>query len=168
MTKPTGENMKKIEDDLPREVISEKVDFTKMNLISTHICKTSDIGFHGNLFGGQLLAWLDEAGAALSAEFAETGRIVTKYMSEVNFQSPVRPGQIIRIYGCVKKVGRTSLTIAVEARRRSIYNGTQKPVCKCDMVFVRIDGDGDPVPIPPHIHYKFKKQQSLLPDNEKK
>ena len=46
-----------------------------MNLISTHICKTSDIGFHGNLFGGQLLAWLDEAGAALSAEFAETGSI---------------------------------------------------------------------------------------------
>tara|TARA_B100000579_G_C22131577_1_gene532317 strand:- start:6 stop:446 length:441 start_codon:yes stop_codon:yes gene_type:complete len=129
-----------------------------MNLISTHICKTSDVGFHGNLFGGILLCWIDEAGAALSAEFAETGRIVTKHISEVNFQSPVRPGQIIRIYGLVKKVGRSSLTLEVEARRHSIYNGTQKPVCKCEMTFVRIDGDGEAVPIPPHIHYKFKNE----------
>ena len=128
-----------------------------MSLLSTHLCKTSDVGFHGNLFGGQLLAWLDEAGAALSAEFAETGRIVTKHISEVNFQSPVRPGQLIKVYGKILKVGTTSLTIEVEARRHSIYNGTQKPVCKCQMVFVRIDGDGEAVPIPPHIHQKFAR-----------
>jgi len=138
--------------------------WTTMNLISTHICKTSDVGFHGNLFGGQLLAWIDEAGAALSAEFAETSRVVTKHISEVNFQSPVRPGQIIRLYGLIKKVGRTSLTIEVEARRHSIHNGTHKPVCRCQMVFVRIDGDGEAVPIPPHIHHKFdndgKKEES--------
>ena len=42
-------------------------DFTNMSLLSTHLCKTSDIGFHGNLFGGILLCWIDEAGAALSA-----------------------------------------------------------------------------------------------------
>ena len=133
--------------------------WSSMNLVSTHICKTSDVGFHGNLFGGQLLCWIDEAGAALSAEFAETGKIVTKYISEVNFQSPVRPGQIIRIYGAVKKVGNTSLTVEVEAGRHSIYNQSQKPVCKCQMVFVRIDGDGEAVPIPPHIHYKFKQNK---------
>ncbi len=129
-----------------------------MRLVSTHLCKTSDVGFHGNLFGGQLLAWLDEAGAAISCEFAETGKIVTKHISEVNFQSPVRPGQLIKVYGKIIKVGKTSLTIEVEARRHSIYNGTQKPVCKCQMVFVRIDGDGEAVPIPPHIHYKFNKE----------
>ena len=135
-------------------------DWKIMNLLSTHLCKTSDIGFHGNLFGGQLLAWLDEAGAAMSAEFAETGRIVTKHISEVNFQSPVRPGQLIKIYGKILKVGRTSLTIEVEARRHSIYNGTQKPVCKCEMTFVRIDGDGEAVPIPPHIHEKFNQTKN--------
>ena len=128
-----------------------------MNLISTHLCKTSDVGFHGNLFGGILLAWLDEAGAALSAEFTETGKVVTKHISEVNFQSPDRPGQLIKIYGKIMKVETTSLTIEVEARRHSIYNGTQKPVCECQMVFVRRDGDGESEPIPPHIHKKFSR-----------
>jgi len=143
-----------------------KREYLQMGLISTHLCKTSDVGFHGNLFGGQLLAWLDEAGAAISSEFAETGRIVTKHISEVNFQSPVRPGQLIKVYGKVVKVGNTSLTIEVEARRHSIYNGTQKPVCKCEMIFVRIDGDGEPVPIPPHIHYKFNKEQENAKTSE--
>jgi acyl-CoA hydrolase len=58
------------------------------------------------------------------------------------------------MYGRVVKVGNTSLTIELEARRTSIYNGTQKTVCKCNMIFVRIDGDGEPVPIPPHVHRK--------------
>ena len=39
-----------------------------MELISTHPVKKSDLGFHGNLFGGKLLAWVDAAGAAFSPE----------------------------------------------------------------------------------------------------
>ena len=38
-----------------------------MKLISSHVCMTKDVGFHGNLFGGLMLSWLDEAGATLAA-----------------------------------------------------------------------------------------------------
>ena len=133
-------------------------DYLSMQLISTHICKTRDVGNHGNLFGGVMLSWLDEAGASLAAEFAETGKIVTKHISELDFKSAVRPGQLIKMYGNIVKVGKTSLTIGIEARRHSVYNATQKLVCKCDMVFVRIDGDGEPVPIAPHIHKKVQTE----------
>ena len=129
--------------------------WTKMQLISTHICKTRDVGNHGNLFGGVMLAWLDESGASLAAEFAETGKIVTKHISALDFQRAVRPGQLIKIYGRVVSLGKSSLKIEIEGRRHSVYNGTQKTVCKCSMVFVRIDGDGEPVPIAPHIHEKI-------------
>ena len=128
-------------------------------LISTHICKTKDVGNHGNLFGGVMLAWLDEAGAVVAAEFAETGKIVTKHISELDFKSAVRPGQIIKIYGKVIQIGNTSVKIALEARRHSVYNGTQKPICDCVMTFVRIDGDGEPVPIAPHVHKKINKDK---------
>ncbi len=132
---------------------------TESQLISTHYVMAKQVGYHGNLFGGIMLSWIDEAGAAFACQIADTGRMVTKYMSEVNFERAVRPGQLIKIYGRCLSIGNTSVTIEIEARRHSIYNGTQKPVCKCSMVFVRIDGDGEPVPIAPHIHAKLKAEK---------
>ena len=125
-----------------------------MQLISTHYVMAKQVGYHGNLFGGVMLSWLDEAAAACACQVADTGRMVTKHISALTFEQPVRPGQLIKIYGRCAKIGKTSLTIAIEARRHSIYNGTQKTACKCEMVFVRIDGDGEPVPIAPHIRDK--------------
>jgi acyl-CoA thioesterase YciA len=130
---------------------------TEMQLISTHYVMAKQVGYHGNLFGGIMLSWIDEAGAAFACQIADTGRMVTKYMSEVNFERAVRPGQLIKIYGKCLNIGKTSVTVEIEARRHSIYNGTQKSVCKCSIVFVRIDGDGEPVPVAPHIHAKLKR-----------
>lgn len=138
--------------------------FREMNLISTHYVMAKQVGYHGNLFGGIMLAWLDEAAAAFACQVADTGRMVTKHISALTFERPVRPGQLIKIYGRVIKIGVTSLTVELEARRHSIYNGTQKQVCKCSMVFVRIDGDGEPVPIPPHVHRKVHLDDKLTPE----
>ncbi len=119
----------------------------KVELVSTHICKTQNLGMHGNLFGGVMLSWLDEAGAAFTAQVCGTPKMVTKSISEVVFQKPVRAGQIIKIYADVIRIGTSSITIRLEARRHSVYNGSQRNVVSVDMVFVRIDGDGEPVPI---------------------
>ncbi len=131
-----------------------------MRLLSTHVCMTKDVGFHGNLFGGLLLAWLDESGAALAAELAESPRMVTVKISEVIFRKPIRPGQIIKIYGKIKDIGSTSITITLEARRHSPYNGSQKVACTTDMTFVRVDGDGEPVPINENVKNKLKEQKN--------
>jgi len=119
----------------------------KLELVSTHVCKTQNLGMHGNLFGGVMLSWLDEAGAAFTSQVCGTPRMVTKSISEVVFQKPVRAGQIIKIYADVVRIGESSITIRLEARRHSVYNGSQRNVVSVDMVFVRIDGDGEPVPI---------------------
>ena len=118
-----------------------------MQLISTHFCKAANVGYHGSLFGGTMLSWLDEAGAAFTAQVCGSPRMVTKCISEVVFNKPVRPGQIIKIYGDVIKIGTTSITTQLEARRHSVVNGSQRSVCSVEMTFVRIDGDGEPVPI---------------------
>ena len=128
----------------------------EMDLITTYFCKSSQVGYHGNLFGGRMLAWLDEAGAAYAAQCADTPRIVTKHISAVTFTRPVRPGQLIKIYGQVIGVGNSSMTLRLEARRHSVYNGTQKVVCTTDMVFVRIDGDGEAIPISQKVKHKYK------------
>lgn len=127
-----------------------------MELISTHFVKKSDVGYHGNLFGGIMLAWLDEAAAAFAAQVADTPRMVTKHISGLTFQKPARPGQIIKIYGEVDKVGKTSLTLNMEARRHSVYNGSQRAVVSTQMTFVRIDGDGEAIPISEKVRQKYR------------
>jgi len=126
-----------------------------MDLISTHKVMTQHLGYHGNLFGGQMLAWIDEAGVAFASEVCGTPQMVTVHMSEVRFNAPVRPTQIIKIYGKVEKMGTSSVTLRIEARRHSVYNGTQKTVCSTQITFVRIDGDGEAVPIPDHLREKW-------------
>ena len=127
-----------------------------MELVSTHFVKPQDVGYHGNLFGGVMLAWLDEAAAAYAAQVADTPRMVTKHISGLTFEKPVRPGQIIKIYGEVAKIGKTSLTLSMEARRHSVYNGTQKSVVNTQMTFVRIDGDGEAIPISEKVRQKYR------------
>ena len=119
---------------------------------------TRDIGFNGNLFGGQMLAWLDEAAVAYACQICETPRMVTAKISEVEFLKPVRPGQIIKIYGSVKGFGATSVIFDIQARRHSTYNGSEKLVCSTTMTFVRVDGDSEPVPISLHIKERHNTQ----------
>jgi acyl-CoA thioesterase YciA len=130
-----------------------------MELISTRKCMTRDVGFNGNLFGGLMLSWLDEAAVAYACQVAESPRMVTVSIEKVQFRKPVRPGQIIKIYGEVKRLNNSSLDIEVEARRVSSYNGSQKVICTTSMRYVRIDGDGEPVPIAKSVRNKFLTQQ---------
>tara|TARA_R100000322_G_scaffold161381_2_gene123377 strand:+ start:1897 stop:2295 length:399 start_codon:yes stop_codon:yes gene_type:complete len=129
-----------------------------MELISTHFCKSANVGYHGNLFGGTMLAWLDEAGAAFACQACDTPRMVTKRIAEVVFNKPVRPGQIIKIYGEVTEVGSSSIIIRLEARRHSVYNGSQRTVLTTEMTFVRIDGDGESIPISEKVRTKYAKK----------
>ena len=129
-----------------------------MELISTRKCMTRDVGFNGNLFGGLMLAWLDEAAVAYACQVCETPRMVTVSIEKVQFRKPVRPGQIIQIYGSVNRINNSSVEINVEARRTSTYNGSQKVICTTTMKFVRIDGDGEPVPISKSVKEKHSTE----------
>ena len=130
-----------------------------MELISTHFCKAANVGYHGNLFGGTMLAWLDEAGAAFACQACDTPRMVTKKISEVVFNKPVRPGQINKIYGEVVRVGTRSITNKLHSRRHSVYNGSQKTVLTTEMTFVRIDGDGEAIPVSDKVRDKYNTKE---------
>jgi len=118
-----------------------------MELITTKVCMTKDIGVHGNLFGGIMLAWLDEAGAAYSCQLAHSTKMVTRSMSEVEFCRPVKEGHIVKIYGGIINIGQTSIKIKLEAKMYNPHTKRQKIVTSTEMVFVRIDDDGCAIPI---------------------
>lgn len=78
--------------------------------------KPQDLNPNQTLFGGQLLAWIDEELALYSIVQLENPRIVTKHMSEINFISSAKQGDIIEIGIDVVKFGNSSITLKCEAR----------------------------------------------------
>jgi acyl-CoA thioesterase YciA len=126
-----------------------------MTLLTTHPIKKSDLGFHANLFGGKLLAWLDAAGAAYAMEVCDTPRMVTVMIDKCIFKKPAKEGQLIKIYGEVSKIGITSITFYMEARAHNVYSGKQKTILSTNIKFVRIDENGDTVPISERVKEKF-------------
>jgi len=118
-----------------------------MELLNTHPIKKSDLGFHGNLFGGKLLAWIDSAAAGYSMQLCDSPRMVTVSIDKCYFEKPAKEGQLLKIYGYPNKLGNTSLTLYMEARAHNVYTGNQIVVLKTNIRFVRIDEEGNPIPI---------------------
>ena len=118
-----------------------------MELLNTHPIKKSDLGFHGNLFGGKLLAWIDSAAAGYSMQLCDSPRMVTVSIDKCFFEKPAKEGQLLKIYGYPSKLGTTSISLYMEARAHNVYTGNQIVVLKSNIRFVRIDEEGNPIPI---------------------
>jgi acyl-CoA thioesterase YciA len=144
-----------------------------MELISTYICKASDIGVHGNLFGGHMMSLIDESSAAYASQICDTPRVVTIKVDELVFKKPVKVGSILKCYGEVKEFGNTSVTLYIEMRKHNVYTGKQEVVTHTNIKFVRIDDEGNPIPLSERIKSRYsdrvkKYGKGLLSEEERK
>ncbi len=123
------------------------MDKTGMEQLNTHPIKKSDLGFHGNLFGGKLLSWIDASAAGYAMQLCDTPRMVTVSIDQCNFEKPAKESQLLKIYGRPTRVGTTSMTLYMEARAHNVYTGKQDLVLKTHITFVQIDEGGNPIPL---------------------
>jgi acyl-CoA thioesterase YciA len=126
-----------------------------MELISTHICKASEIGIHSNMFGGNILSIIDEAAAGYAAQICDTQRVVTVKIDELVFKQPVKVGNILKVYGKVKEFGTTSVTLYIEVRKHNVYTGAQAVVTHTNIKLVRIDDEGHPLAISERVKTRY-------------
>lgn len=126
-----------------------------MEKLGIKLCMGKDIGVHGNLFGGIMLSWLDETAATWACSICENPNMVTVKIDETNFERPVKVGNQVNIYGEVRKMGRSSVTVYIEARSYNFYTGEEKIVCSTIFIFVRIDENGDAIPIGENVRQKY-------------
>ena len=126
-----------------------------MELVTTYLCKTSDIGVHSNVFGGRLISIIDESSAAYAAQVCDTPRMVTIKISELLFEKPIKVNNIIKVYAKVLDFGNTSVTLYVEVRKHNVYTGNQEIAMKTEIKFVRIDDEGKPIPIPNYVKERY-------------
>lgn len=105
--------------------------------------KPEDLNPNKSLFGGKLLAWIDEEAALYSIIQLENPHVVTKYMSEINFMSSAQQGDIVEIGIEVIKFGNTSLELKAEARNKM----TRNTIITVDkIIMVNLGEDGKPAP----------------------
>ena len=124
-------------------------------LITTHLVKTMDLGINGNLYGGRMLDWLDEAGA-LFVHTRFEGCFVTWKVGETIFHIPVKESSIIRFFVRNITVRHSSVGFEVVARV------DETEVLTTSMVFVCVDAQtGKKTAIPGEKH--LKKISSELP-----
>jgi len=133
-----------------------------MELITTYLCKTSDIGAHGNMFGGTILGLIDQSAGAYASQVCDSPRMVTLKIDELLFKNPVKENSIIKIYGEVRDFGNTSITMYMEARKHNVYTGKQDVVIHTNMKFVKIDEEGKPIPISDRVKRRYSSQKAEI------
>ncbi len=107
-----------------------------------------DTNASGTIFGGILLAYLDQAGAIATRGLCD--RVVTVKMTEVVFHAPVLVGDVVSFYAGVTRIGRTSISVHVDVESER-WRGDRRPVkvTEAEIVYVNVDENRRPVPIPP-------------------
>ncbi|MDP0494749.1 MAG: hotdog domain-containing protein [Verrucomicrobiota bacterium JB024] len=115
-----------------------------MRFYSRKWIRPADLNSHGSLFGGQLLQWIDEEAAIFAmCQLKNNPHIVTKFISEIDFKSSAKPGDIIELGMDVISFGKSSITLCCEVRNKV----TKDSIITIDkIVFVAVDENGLPKP----------------------
>lgn len=114
-----------------------------MKFYTRRVIKPNDLNPSNVLFGGALLSWIDEEAGIFAACQMKTNRLVTKFMSEINFTSSAKSGDVIEFGMEVAEIGRTSLTLSCLVRNKA----TLESIIQVDrIVFVALDETGRPTP----------------------
>lgn len=117
-----------------------------------------DLNSAGTIFGGKLVAWIDEGTAIFASCQMNARRIVTVKISELIFNQPAKLGDMLEIWCKVVRKGRTSISIQTLVTRRSFADDPSNPkslindymlkpeseICRCELVFVCVDEKGRP------------------------
>ena len=107
----------------------------------------ADANPSGDIFGGWVLSQMDIAGGVQAGQRAR-GRVATVAVTAMTFHLPVYVGDVLCVYGEIGRVGRTSITIDLEAWALRRHQGERVRVTEGQFVYVALDEEGRPRPLP--------------------
>src|SRR5213080_5529123 len=108
-----------------------------------------DTNAQGTIFGGVILSYIDMAGG-IEARRQSPSKFVTKSMHEVIFVAPVHLGDLVTFYTRTIRIGRTSITVAVEVEVERLGLGGTKEIVRvteAEVIYVAVGDDGKPIPV---------------------
>lgn len=124
---------------------TKKVNDSKIEM--RELVLPNDTNLLGNLLGGQLLHWVDIAGAMAASRHAQS-IVATAAIDSVDFNHPVKAGEMIILKAKLTWVGKTSMEVLVEVCSENYLTGETKFTNKAYLTFVALDQNGKPHPVP--------------------
>lgn len=118
-------------------------DLEGYEIATRHLVMEKDLNYFGNLFGGAMLAWLDEGTAAFLMEKIGYANFVTVGMEDVYFKTPSHRGDALVIYCKISNTGRSSVTVSTKAYVHIPGSEVRREVITCKFKFVCLK-DGKP------------------------
>jgi acyl-CoA hydrolase len=116
----------------------------------TQIVFPNDTNSDGNLYGGQLLYWIDSLGGIVAKRHSRS-TVVTASIDSLSFLNPIRHRDIVMLEAWINYVGRTSMEIEVRVVSENPFSGETKKTCRAFLTFVAVDDKGTPRHVPPLI-----------------
>jgi len=110
------------------------------------VAMPADTNPSGDIFGGWVLSQMDIAGGVAAGERAGC-RVVTVAVEAMTFISPVKVGDVLCVYTTICNVGRTSLTVEIEAWARRNRHEDRHKVTEGKFIYVALDDQGKKRPI---------------------
>ena len=110
----------------------------------------ADANAGGDIFGGWVLSQMDIAGGVSAAQRAQ-GRVATVAIDAMTFHLPVHVGDVLSVYAEIEKIGRTSITVDLEAWALRRRDSEQIKVTEGCFVYVALDSEGRPRPVPAEV-----------------
>ncbi|MDZ5713404.1 acyl-CoA thioesterase [Jeotgalibacillus haloalkalitolerans] len=106
-----------------------------------------DTNHHGTLFGGQLMAYIDNV-ASIAATKHSRSLVVTASTDSVDFLKPIRVGDAVTLEAFVSYTGKSSMEVFVRVTTENLLSGDQSVAAISFLTFVAIDNEGKPIPVP--------------------
>lgn len=109
---------------------------SSFEVVTRHLVMEKDLNAFGNLFGGQMLAWIDEASALYVMQKIGYADFVTVSFDDVSFKAPARRGDQVVISSRITKTGRSSITVETIAAVEAPTTGMRNETIRCHVTFV--------------------------------
>ena len=143
--------MQVISKSLTKDIRTPAKSIPQGTLTNRTVAMPRDTNTHGDIFGGWLMSQMDLAGGVAAGQRAK-GRIVTVAVEEMVFHLPVKVGNVVSCYAAVIKVGRTSITVKIEAWAQQHDDlGDPAKVTEGVFTYVALDKNRRPRAVPPRV-----------------
>ena len=127
--------------------MAQQSDRPRGTLAIRTLAMPADANPGGDIFGGWVISQMDVAGGITAAQRAQ-GRVATVAITAMTFHLPVYVGDVLCVYSDIERIGRTSITIDIEAWVLRARGGERVKVTEGQFVFVALDSQGKPRPVP--------------------